>query len=197
MSKRTPVGYIRVSTDRQDADMQRQAMLTHGVDPRCIFEETISGAKRRAQRPELQRCLDSLRPGKDVLVVYALDRASRSVSELIALMTWLEENDLQIRSLTQPEWDTTTPMGNFVFQLMAILAEFERRLIISRTRDGLEAARARGVQLGRKPKMDVGQVRAARAMLDTGTLAAEVCRAFGISKPTLYRHLRAVRDDAA
>lgn len=143
------VGYMRVSSDsdRQSTDLQRDALLAAGVDPRHLFEDRASGAKD--DRAGLARALEFVRAG-DVLVVWKLDRLGRSLSHLLAIVTSLKDKRVAFRSLTE-NLDTTTPSGEFLFQVFGALAQYERALIQERVVAGLAAARnAAGSAAGRR-----------------------------------------------
>ena len=137
------IGYARVSTSGQILDRQTRALTEAG----CIrvFADKLSG--KTADRPELAACLDYLRAG-DTLVVPSLDRLSRSLQDLITIVAGLRRRGVGFRSLHEA-LDTTTPGGRLVFHVFAALAEFIRELIVEGTREGLDAARARGQRLGR------------------------------------------------
>ena len=128
-------------------DLQRDALARAGC--RRTFEDQRSGAK--ADRPGLLGALDYARRG-DSVVVWRLDRLGRSLSDLIALVRRMEEDGIQLRSLTECI-DTSTINGKLTFHLFAALAEFERALVRERTRAGLDAARARGRKGGRKHRL--------------------------------------------
>ncbi len=178
------VGYARVSTTEQSPDLQRDALQKAECEE--IFWESGSGAK--ADRPGLKRALEYTREG-DVLVVWKLDRLGRSLKDLIEVVNGLQERGIGFKSLTE-QVDTTTSGGRLVFHIFGALAEFEREVIRERTQAGLSAARARGRQGGRPRAMDEGKVRAARAMLkDPETSIQQVCKALGVSRATLYRHV--------
>jgi DNA invertase Pin-like site-specific DNA recombinase len=160
------VGYKRVSKSdgSQKTDLQHDALIGAGVKPEHIYEDMASGAK--ADRPGLEACLKSLRPG-DTLVVYRIDRLGRTLLQLLQLAEDLKKRGVGLKILAgvAADLDTTTSSGKLVFSIMASLAEWERELINSRTRDGLDAARARGKVGGRKPKMTVGKLRTAMLKL--------------------------------
>jgi DNA invertase Pin-like site-specific DNA recombinase len=118
-----------------------------------VFADNLSG--KTADRPELAACLDYLRAG-DTLVVPSLDRLSRSLQDLITIVAGLRRTGTGFRSLHEA-LDTTTPGGRLVFHVFAALAEFIRELIVEGTREGLDAARARGQRLGRPPAMTIEQ----------------------------------------
>ena len=135
-------GYARVSTRDQNLDMQLDVLQRQNCVK--IFCEKISGVKKR---PELEHCLSLLREG-DVLVVYKLDRLARSLSEIVRICSELESKNIRIRSV-KDNIDTTDYMGKFTMHIFAALAEFERNVIMERTREGREAARKRGKKFGR------------------------------------------------
>lgn len=152
------IGYGRVSTSDQSADLQVDALQQAG----CIrlFIDQASGTLDH--RPELDRLLDQLRPG-DVVVVWRLDRLGRSLRNLIEIVRLLEERQVGLKSLTEAI-DTSTPGGKLVFHLFGALAEFERSLIVERTKAGLEAARARGRKGGRPRAMTPKKIEVAHEM---------------------------------
>jgi DNA invertase Pin-like site-specific DNA recombinase len=179
------IGYARVSTTQQDPGLQLDALDKAGCER--VFVDKASGSK--ADRPELAAALAYVREG-DVLVVWKLDRLGRSLSHLIEVTTGLAERGVQFRSITEG-LDTTTAGGRLVFNIMGALAQFERDLIIERTRAGLEAARARGGgKGGRKPVMTASKLAVARRMIDEDEHTMdEVAATIGVSRATLYRHL--------
>ncbi len=178
------VGYMRVSSDndRQTTDLQRDALLTAGVDPRHLFEDKASGA--RDDRPGLQQALDYVRPG-DCLVVWKLDRFGRSLSHLLSIVTTLQAQGVAFRSLTE-QMDTTTPPGAFLLSVFGALAQYERALTQERIRAGLEAARRRGKRGGRPKAISAEQLEAILAALHPGASKASLCRTFGVKRTTLY-----------
>jgi DNA invertase Pin-like site-specific DNA recombinase len=140
------IGYMRVSTLEQDTSLQLAAMTAAGVP--VFFEEHRSGVKAR---PELERALSLLSSG-DVLVVYKIDRLARSLRDLVLIDDRLRAAGVGLRSLTEPI-DSSTPAGRMIFQLLGIFAEFERSVIRERCEAGRQAARARGVTLGRRRRL--------------------------------------------
>ncbi len=185
------VGYMRVSSDsdRQSTDLQRDALLAAGVDPRHLFEDHASGAKD--DRAGLARSLEFVRAG-DVLVVWKLDRLGRSLSHLLSIVTSLKDKRVAFRSLTE-NLDTTTPSGEFLFQVFGELAQYERALIQERVVAGLTAARKRG-RIGGRPQAITGEkLDAIVAALDGGMSKAAVCRNFRVKRTTLIETLARVR----
>jgi DNA invertase Pin-like site-specific DNA recombinase len=133
-------GYARISTIEQNADIQLKALQRAGC--KKIFTNRLTGATTK--RPALLRCLKTLQDG-DTLIVWKLDRLARSLRDLIAMLEDFDKRGIHFRSLTE-EINTATPGGKLIFHIFGALAEFERGLIIERTREGMKAARARGVQ---------------------------------------------------
>ncbi|MEP9364010.1 recombinase family protein [Nocardioides sp. CN2-186] len=179
------VGYVRVSTTDQRTDLQRAALEELGCVR--IFEDQARGT--RTDRPELTAALDYLRAG-DVLVVWKLDRLGRSLKHLVAVVAELEERGVGFRSVTETI-DTTSSTGKLIFHIFASLAQFERELIVDRTKAGLAAARARGSRPGRKPALSSDQVAIVRGMHEAGghTVAA-IANVVGVSRATVYRTIR-------
>lgn len=185
------IGYMRVSKadGSQALDLQRDALLAAGVDPTRLYEDHASG--KRETRPGLEACLKSLRPG-DTLVAWKLDRLGRDLRHLINLAHELTGRDVGLRVLAGEgvTIDTTTPNGRLMFGVFAALAEFERELIVERTKAGLASARARGRCGGRPYKMTPAKLRRAQvAMGQRETGVGELCADLGITRQTLYRHV--------
>lgn len=155
-----------------------------------IFEEKASGG--RSDRPELHRMLEQLRKG-DVVVVWKLDRLSRSLRDLILIMDKNAAKGAGFRSLTESV-DTTSPAGRMVMQILGCFAEFERSMIRERTRAGVDAARSQGRLGGRRPKLKPDQADEVRKMVLSGRKgAASAARLFGVHPSTISRLLAQVR----
>jgi len=184
------VGYMRVSSDndRQTTDLQRDALLAAGVDPRQLFTDKASGA--RDDRPGLQQVLAYVHPG-DCLIVWKLDRLGRSLPHLLQIVTTLQAQGVAFRSLTE-QMDTTTPQGAFLFSVFGALAQYERALTQERIRAGLEAARRRGKRGGRPRAISPEQLDAILAVLQGGASKAAICRTFGVKRSTLLDALARV-----
>lgn len=185
------VGYMRVSKadGSQATDLQRDALVAAGVDPAHLYDDAASG--RKDDRPGLAACLKALR-AEDTLVVWKLDRLGRDLRHLVNLVHGLSEREIGFRVLAGQgaAIDTTTPNGKLAFGIFASLAEFERELIVERTKAGLAAARARGRHGGRPYTMTPAKVRLAlAAMGQPETNVGELCRELGIARQTLYRHV--------
>ena len=185
------LGYMRVSKadGSQVLDLQKDALLAAGVAAGHLYQDLASG--KRDDRPGLAACLKALRQG-DVLVAWKLDRLGRDLRHLVNLVHELTERGVGLRILTGhgAAIDTTTASGKLVFGIFAALAEFERELIVERTKAGLLAARARGRRGGRPYKMTAAKLRLAQAaMADPETNVGERCRERGSTRQTLYRHV--------
>ena len=183
------IGYARVSTKEQSLDLQQDALEKEGCEK--IYSEQISGTK--SDRPKLTEMINQLRQG-DVIVVWKLDRLGRSLRDLVSLVSKFQDLGVGFKSL-QNNIDTTTPTGKLTFHLFAALAEFERDIISTRTKAGLEAARARGRKGGRPKglsKKAQDKARLAESLYkEKERSITEICDHLEISKPTLYRYLRA------
>ena len=178
------IGYCRVSTDDQNPDLQLAALKRAGC--RRIFTDKATGA--HVKRPELVKCLKALDAG-DTLIVWKLDRLGRSLRDLIALLDDLKARGVAFRSLTEAI-DTATATGRAMWQMVGILAELERSLIQERTKAGRAAAVARGVKMGRKPKLSPQQVAHARKLLEQGEDRRDIARLLKVSWRTIERALR-------
>ncbi len=179
------VGYVRVSTQDQNLDLQREALVK--ADCQQIFEDKASGS--RAERPGLNKALELLREG-DTLVVWKLDRLGRSVKHLVDLVGALAKQGVQFKSLTDAI-DTGTASGRFFFHVMASLAQMERELTVERTRAGLEVARRLGRTGGRRRRMTDSKIVSAKKLLANGIPPRDVAKDLGVSVPTLYRWIPA------
>jgi len=176
------IGYARVSTDDQNLDAQTDALEAAGAER--IFSDKVSGAKR--DRPELDAMLDQLRSG-DVVVVAKYDRLARSLRDLLDLVEAIKDRGAGFRSLAE-DIDTTTPAGRLVFHVFASIAQFERERIAERTKEGLQAAKARGRVGGRPPALTADQKAEVRRMRDDEQRhVSEIARLFKVSERTVRR----------
>ncbi|WP_108610830.1 recombinase family protein [Aminobacter sp. MSH1] len=183
------LGYERVSTDDQNLDLQRDALMAAGCSE--IYSEKQSRALKSTERPELRNLLRAIRPG-DTLVVWKLDRLGGNLVDLITLSDDLSDRGIHFRSITE-NIDTSTATGRMFFQFVSMLAEFERNRLIERTRAGLAAARARGRKGGRPKALTAKQIREAKALLkDPEITVADVCKQMGVSRTTLYKYVGTV-----
>ncbi len=179
------VGYCRVSTAEQNLDLQVKALKDAGCG--VIYRDKgISGTQR--VRPQLKKALKKLKNG-DLLIVWKLDRLGRSLGHLIDTVSGLKDRGVGFASVSE-SIDTTTPGGKLFFHVMGALAEFERDLIVERTKAGIEAARNRGQHLGRPRKLNSTQLKYAKKLIGDGTSRNEVARILDINPSTLYRNLQ-------
>jgi DNA invertase Pin-like site-specific DNA recombinase len=176
-------GYARVSTDGQSVAAQVTALRKHGAG--MVFREVASGAK--TDRAQLRRLLAQLDAG-DVLMVTRLDRLARSTRDLLNTVAAITGKGAGLRSLGDTWADTTTPHGRLMLTVLGGLAEFERDLIKARTGEGRERAKARGVKLGRPPKLTENQRREAIRRRDRdGEPVREIARSFNVHHSTISR----------
>jgi DNA invertase Pin-like site-specific DNA recombinase len=185
VSKR--VGYMRVSTSEQTNEQQQDALVAAGCEV-IHGDNGISGSVR--DRAGLKAALADCGPG-DTLVVVALDRLGRDLSDLVNIMKELKERNVNIRTLNG-EIDTSSAQGEMVFAIFGALAQYERALIRERTKARLASKKVRGERVGRKPALTPSQVKDARVLLADGRSSAQVAKSLGCSRATLYRHLGAV-----
>src|SRR5215208_5317211 len=178
----TVYGYARVSTDGQSLIAQ----LAELKAAKCakIFEEKVSGA--RSDRKQLARIMALLAKG-DVLVVTRLDRLARSPRDLLNLLGTIAEKGAGFKSFRDTWADTTTAHGRLMLTGLGGLAECERELIRTLTGGGRERAKARGVVLGRKPKLTAYQRREAIARREAGEVLTDIARSYAVSHSTISR----------
>ena len=175
-------GYARVSTDGQSLEAQHEALRAAGAEQ--IFAEKISGAKR--DRPALERCLGSLEPG-DTVFVTKLDRLARSTRDLLNTLATIGEAGASFKSLGDPWADRTTPHGRLMLTVLGGLAEFERHLILTRTDEGRQRAKAKGIKFGRKPKLTKHQREEALVRKRNGETLTAMARSYNVSHTTICR----------
>jgi DNA invertase Pin-like site-specific DNA recombinase len=179
----TAYGYARTSTVGQVIDGQREALIAAGASR--TFMETASGA--RADRPELAKLIAMLRRGDEVLVT-RLDRLARSTHQLLNVLAAISEHGATFRSLADTWANTSTAHGRLILTVLSGLAEFERELIRARTAEGRRLAKARGVHLGRPPKLTPFQRREVLARIAQGEeTMAEIARSFNVARTTISR----------
>ena len=178
------IGYVRVSTNDQNLDLQKDALTELGCER--FFEDCESGSK--SNRQGLNSALDFARLG-DTLVVWRLDRLTRSLKDLLAISQHLESKGIHLKSL-QESIDTNTATGKLYFNMCGAFAQFERDVIRERTKAGLHAARARG-RFGGRPKALRPDKRALVVKLyrEKQHTIKEICELMGISKTTLYQYV--------
>jgi len=180
------LGYARVSTIGQDLNAQLAALSTAGVDPARVFTDQLSGSAN-TPRPGLAALLDYARP-EDTLVVCAIDRLGRSVSEVTRTITELGERRITLRALREGI-DTTTPTGRAVAAIMATLAELELELGRERRAASRESRRARRLPATKPPKLSPERQEQLHRLAATGEPVRALAEAFGIARATAYRYL--------
>jgi DNA invertase Pin-like site-specific DNA recombinase len=175
-------GYARVSTDGQSVDAQVRQLRAAGCEE--VYRETASGAK--TNRSQLWRAIDKLAAG-DVLTVTRLDRLARSTRDLLNTLASVAARGAGFRSINDAWADTTTAHGRLMLTVLGGLAEFERELIRARTGEGRARAIARGVKMGRKPKLTAHQQREAIKRRDRGEPLREIAQSYAVSHSTISR----------
>jgi DNA invertase Pin-like site-specific DNA recombinase len=175
-------GYARVSTDGQSVEAQVVALTAAGAGK--VFREVASGAQ--TDRVQLRRLLNTLDVG-DVLMVTRLDRLARSTRDLLNTLAAITAKGAGFRSLGDVWADTTTPHGRLMLTVLGGLAEFERDLIRTRTGEGRARAKARGVKLGRRPKLTPHQQREALQRREHGEAVADIARSYNVHHSTISR----------
>lgn len=185
------LGYARVSTTDQHAEMQIEALVEAGVARNRIFVDEMSGAKSARDRPQMSALLDYAREGDEILV-WRIDRLGRSLVDVVNTVNEMTEKGIMLRSIVDGV-DPSTAQGRLQLHLFATLAEYERELINERVRAGVMAAQARGVQFGRpapKPESIERKLRMLRQSLADGDTMTDAAEAVGWSRATAYRYLK-------
>lgn len=183
------IGYARVSKEEQSLDLQLDALNKYGCD--IIYEDKMSGSK--TSRPELDKCLASLKAG-DSLVVWKFDRLGRVTYHLTKLIHDLAAQNVTFISLTQ-NFDSSTATGKLMLSVMAAISEYERDVLIERINAGIKAAQDRGVHCGTKFKLTAEQVTELCQAHAGGVPLQELATLHAISIPTIYRYLKRPKRD--
>jgi len=179
------IGLARVSTEDQNCDMQINALKAFGCE-RIFREDGVSGGIHPYERAEFQKAMSYLREG-DIFAVWKMDRLGRSLKGIIDTVDGLRDSGIQFVSLTE-NVDTTTATGRAFWQFIGLMAELERELIRERTKEGLLAARQRGVKLGRKYKLTDRQIIQAYESLENRRVSIpDIAYTLGVSRQTLQR----------
>lgn len=182
------IGYARVSTDGQDLTAQRDALADLGVDPdRVYVDHGLTGTNR--DRPGLRQALAACRTG-DTLVVTKLDRLARSLPDARAIVDELTTSEVKL-NLGGSVHDPTDPVGRLLFNVLAMVAEFEADLARMRTREGMKVARAKGRLRGKQPKLSPAQEKHLVSLYRGGDhTVGELEELFGITRSTVYRAVK-------
>ncbi|WP_221066380.1 recombinase family protein [Methylomagnum ishizawai] len=175
------VGYARVSSVGQSLDVQ----LAKLKDCDKVFQEKRTGTT--AERPEFKACMDYLREG-DILVISRLDRLARSTLHLTQIADSLRQKKVELKVIDQAI-DTTTPTGRLMFNMLSAIAEFETEIRKERQLDGIEAAKEKGVEFGRKAKLTPAQVEELKSRRAAGVLIKDLMAEYKLSKASVYRLL--------
>jgi DNA invertase Pin-like site-specific DNA recombinase len=181
------LGYARVSTGHQSLDQQLDALTAARVDPNRIYDDNLSGASTREQRPGLAALLDYARPG-DAIVVVGIDRLGRNAAEVMATIRDLRDRNIVLKSLREGI-DTSNATGRMVAGVLASLAELELELGRERRAAAREARRARGQHIGRPKALDEKKAALAQRMHASGESASTIANTLGVSRATVYRVL--------
>jgi DNA invertase Pin-like site-specific DNA recombinase len=190
------IGYARVSTDAQDLTAQRDALQALGVPAELIYvDHGLTGTTR--ERPGLREALAACRTG-DTLVVTKLDRLARSLRDARDIADELTRCEVRL-SLGGSVHDPTDPVGRLLFNVLAMVAEFEADLTSMRTREGMKVARAKGRLRGKQPKLSARQEAHLVQLHQAGEhTSGELAEVFGVARSTVYRSLeRAQRRSAS
>ena len=179
----TVIGYARVSLDEMNPALQLDALRAAGAER--VYVEHATGATM--SRPQLQKALDGAQAG-DVLAVWRLDRLGRSMGDLISQVNQLAQRGIEFRSLSETI-DTTTPSGRLTFHIFGAFAQFEREVLIDRTKAGLAAARASGKPVGRPRLVTHERAITARELRDTGLSLRAIGKHLRVSQATVARLL--------
>jgi DNA invertase Pin-like site-specific DNA recombinase len=187
-------GYARVSTTGQDLSAQVEALEAVGCER--VFSDKESGTTDK--RPALNRLRKALQPG-DTVVVTKADRLFRSLRAMLDQFQAWDAEEITFECLDQPTMSTTdrTASGKLVRSVMAAVAEFERDLILERTREGRERAKARGTRFGGPRKLSNKQIEHAAKLLDEGFTLREVAEVLKVDRQTVFRRVKTWRDENA
>jgi DNA invertase Pin-like site-specific DNA recombinase len=198
---RTVALYLRVSTGEQTVENQRRELAAaaerHGWRVTAEFvDEGISGAKGRDKRPAFDRlCRAVVRHEFDIVAAWSVDRLGRSLQDLVGFLGEVHGAGVDLY-LDRQGLDTSTPAGKAMFQMMGVFAEFERAMIVERTKSGLARARARGTKSGKaigRPKVGEDRITAVRTALAAGHGIRKTARLAGVSNDVAHRVARELR----
>ncbi len=177
------VGYARVSTIGQSLDVQLSKLTKFGCDE--IFKDKHTGTT--ADRPKLKECRKYVRKG-DSLVITKLDRLARSTFHLTQIAEELKQKDVDLIVLDQ-NIDSSTPTGKLLFNVLASIAEFETEIRKERQMEGIAKAKEKGVQFGRKAKLQQDEINEMKRERDLGVKVADLMSKYSLSKASVYRML--------
>ena len=186
------IGYARVSTNDQDLTAQKNALMASGVPPEEIFtDQGLTGTNRA--RPGLSEAIAACRNG-DTLVVTKLDRLARSLRDAKDIVDELTCREVKL-NIGGSVHDPTDPVGKLLFNVLAMVAEFEADLIRARTREGMAVAKAKGKLRGKQPKLSKKQETHLVTLHHAGThTTAELAELFSVARSTVYRAIKRAGD---
>jgi DNA invertase Pin-like site-specific DNA recombinase len=187
------IGYTRVSTSSQDAQLQLDALVAAGVQKRDVFADVTSGSRTAIERPGIKKLLNYVEPG-DTVVVWRVDRLGRSLIDVLNTVNLLGERGVLVRSISDGI-DPSTSTGRLMLNMLATLAEYERELIVERVNAGITAARESGTRFGRplsNPAIIADKLAIATDARAKGRTAEDAARLVGWSRATFYRHQQAL-----
>ncbi len=183
------LGYTRISTASQDAQLQLDALLAAGVQKRDVFADVTSGSRTAIERPGMKKLLEYAEDG-DTVVVWRVDRLGRSLIDVLNTVNLLREHGVHLRSISDGI-DPATSTGRMMLNMLATLAEYERELIVERVNAGIAAARQSGTRFGRPPvslEVIAEKLAIVADARKRGRTAADAAALVGWSRATLYRH---------
>ncbi|MBD8518892.1 recombinase family protein [Plantibacter sp. CFBP 8804] len=183
------IGYTRVSTAGQDAQLQLDALVDAGVQKRDVFADVTSGSRTAIERPGMTKLLEYAEAG-DTVIVWRIDRLGRSLIDVLNTVELLRSREIQVRSLSDGI-DPATSTGRLMLHMLATLAEYERELIVERVNAGIAAARESGTRFGRppvNPDIITEKLAIVAEARGRGRTAAEAAALVGWSRASLYRH---------
>lgn len=179
------IGYIRVSTDHQNTDRQKDLLKKQYPEIKKFYIDRQSG--KNTDRPQLREMMNYARKN-DVIVVESLSRLARNTRDLIDITDQFNKNEIHLISLKE-SIDATTPSGRAMMKMFSVFADFEREIIVERTKEGLASARARG-HVGGRPAINKETVANAIKLYDSRKFSIqEICKITGISKGSLYKYI--------
>ncbi len=182
-------GYARVSTRQQD--LSRQLDLLDRYECNKIYTEKISGV--RANRPELNKLKKRVKEN-DKIIIESFSRLGRSTKDLIDLVYFFEKKGVKVISIKE-NFDTQTPQGKLMMTVFQAFSQFERDIIVERTKEGLESARARG-KIGGRPRIDPALIQHALHLYQKeGKAVVDICAQTGLKRSTFYRYLSLEKDE--
>lgn len=188
------LGYTRVSTTSQDAQLQLDALVAAGVQKRDVFADVTSGSKTAIERRGMKKLLEHAEAG-DTVVVWRVDRLGRSLIDVLNTVNLLRERGIHVRSVSDGI-DPSTSTGRLMLNMLATLAEYERELIVERVNAGIAAAKQSGTRFGRPlsdPAVIADKLAIAADARAKGRTAEDAARLVGWSRATLYRHQQALK----